>query len=173
MVPKAVIAHHTEQRLRLKFTMHRGDKPFFDALAKKLGAAFKSCALEANASTGSILMIGKPPTPQAVAEYGRREELFVLDANKPRPMSLATFVASHLQSADRRIQQVTSGHIDLPGATFMALLIYGSIELIRGNWRTPPWYTAFWYAFGLYSKSLIDQVTAEKLLDPPGTTIDI
>jgi len=60
-------------------------------------------------------------------------------------------------SLNQKIQQVTSGRLNLTNGIFLALVIFGVSELIRGNWKTPPWYTAFWYAFGVYSKTLFDQ----------------
>jgi hypothetical protein len=51
---------------------------------------------------------------------------------------------------------------DLTSALFAALVIFGISELIRGHWKTPPWYTAFWYAFGGYSKVLLDQAAAQR-----------
>jgi hypothetical protein len=47
--------------------------------------------------------------------------------------------------------------VDLPGMVFLSALLIGLYELARGNFRPPPWYTAFWYAFGVYSKSLMDR----------------
>jgi hypothetical protein len=165
MAPKAVVAHQTDKRLRLKITSHRGDKSFFDVAVKKLRSAFKSCTFETNTLTGSILIVGDDIELCTIADYGRSADLFRLDAAETQSPTLALSATAPLHAADRRIQQVTSGRVDLPGAIFIALLVFGIIELIRGNWRTPPWYTAFWYAFGLYSKSLMDQSLGTKSID--------
>jgi hypothetical protein len=39
----------------------------------------------------------------------------------------------------------------------MGLLGTGIYQIVRGNFGAPPWYTAFWYAFGVFTKSLIDK----------------
>jgi hypothetical protein len=40
------------------------------------------------------------------------------------------------------------------------------VEIMRGNFRMPPWYTAFWYAFGLFTKSMLDRTDSTCSNDP-------
>ena len=40
--------------------------------------------------------------------------------------------------------------MDLAGILLLFLLIAGMTEILRGKIQMPPWYTAFWYAFGIY-----------------------
>jgi hypothetical protein len=35
------------------------------------------------------------------------------------------------------------------------LVITGVYQILRGQFRTPPWYTAFWYAFGLLTMFVV------------------
>ena len=49
------------------------------------------------------------------------------------------------------------GKIDLPSGIFFALLGTGIYQLARGRFIIPPWYTAFWYAFGLVSMYVIEK----------------
>jgi hypothetical protein len=93
---------------------------------------------------------------------GAVKKLFEVAAVEKAERAMALSVTAPLHSANRQIRQVTGGRVDLPGAVFLALLVFGAVELLRGNWRTPPWYTAFWYAFGLYSKSLIDHAGGDQ-----------
>jgi hypothetical protein len=51
--------------------------------------------------------------------------------------------------------------LDLPGMIFLSLLAVGLWELAIGNFKRPPWYTAFWYAFGLFSKAIFDELKSE------------
>jgi hypothetical protein len=168
MAPLAVITHKTAHRLRIRIASRRGESTYFAVTEDKLRDAFADLSVTGNALTGTILLTGKPLDVDAVVDFGRSKKLFVvksIPANGP-PMALS--VAAPLHSANRRIQQVTGGRVDLSGAVFVALLGFGITELIRGNWRTPPWYTALWYAFGLYSKSLIDQSIDIDAMDPDG-----
>lgn len=168
MIPVARITHRTPDRMRLKVVPRRGDLPFFDAMAEKVSTAFPDWAVEVNALTGSMLVSGEGLTPQKLTEFGRGEGLFEMETAVDAKHSLALSVTEPLHSADRQIKELTGGRIDLPGAIFVFLLFFGIIELIRGNWRTPPWYTAFWYAFGLYSKTLIDAPHGAVAIDPDG-----
>ncbi len=58
---------------------------------------------------------------------------------------------------DRSLRAVSGGKVDLPSAIFLALLGTGIYELVRGRFSAPPWYTAFWYAFGLVSMYVIEK----------------
>jgi hypothetical protein len=147
--------------MRFRIASRRGDLSFFVRLEKKLTAAFPAWTVQANALTGSMLAMGETLTIETIKDFGHKEKLFDIEADMPTSRPMALSVAAPLQSANRRIQEVTSGRVDLPGAVCVALLVFGIIEIIRGNWRTPPWYTALWYAFGIYSKSMIDQVTKD------------
>jgi hypothetical protein len=168
MVPLAVIAHKTAHRLRIRIASRRGESSYFAATEDKLREAFADLSVTGNALTGTILLTGKPLDVDAVVDFGRSKKLFAIQTIPANGPSMARSVAAPLHSVNRRIQQVTSGRVDLPGAVFIALLGFGVVELIRGNWRTPPWYTALWYAFGLYSKSFIDQSVDIDAMDPDG-----
>jgi hypothetical protein len=157
MLPRAAIAHRTTNRLRMRINARRDDEAFFVVAGEKLGQAFARAVTQVNARTGSILISGTLPDIASLAVWARNEGLFALDTEHPKPQQLAMEVASPLRSADRAVRQWSGGRLDMPGALFAALLLHGVIELVRGNWKTPPWYTAFWYAFGLYSTALFDQ----------------
>jgi hypothetical protein len=58
---------------------------------------------------------------------------------------------------DRSLRAVTGGKVDIPSAVFLALLCSGLYQLMRGRISAPPWYTAFWYAFGLVSMYVIEK----------------
>jgi hypothetical protein len=60
-------------------------------------------------------------------------------------------------SLDRSLRAVTGGKIDIPSGVFLALLGSGLYQLVRGQISAPPWYTAFWYAFGLVSMYVIEK----------------
>jgi hypothetical protein len=165
MVPKAIIAHHTSSRLRIRVCARRADRGYFKRLKDHFSKAFPSLFVTVNSATASLLMTGEPIGLQEIADSASKEKLFTLDASKPQDSPMALSITEPLHTTSHQIRQVSGGRLDLPGAVFLALMVSGIIEIIRGNWRTPPWYTAFWYAFGLYSKSLIEQTADKGIVD--------
>lgn len=156
MTPQAVVLHKTNDRMRLRIASRRRDISFFDMLDRKITDAFPSLSVQTNAVTGSLLLCGGSVELDDLAAFGRSNRLFELAADRIGKEAMTLSITTSMKSANQRIRQLTGERVDLPNALFISLLIFGVIELMRGNWRTPPWYTAFWYAFGLYSKSLID-----------------
>jgi hypothetical protein len=60
--------------------------------------------------------------------------------------------------ANHQVKALSGGELDLSGIIFIALLGFGLWELAIGNFKRPPWYTAFWSAFRLFSKTIIDEL---------------
>jgi hypothetical protein len=152
-LPEAFVAHSSAARIRVRIPGCRRDLKYF---AKVRKAALKAPVemIRANALTASILFQGRQATADAVAAFGRDNGLFAIAPPAPAP-SLARRIASPLATCDRSIKSVSAGQIDLPGALFILLLFTALYEIARGRFRTPPWYTAFWYAFGLFTKAVI------------------
>lgn len=165
MSPLAQIAHSSTHRLRLKIAKGGRDPSYFSGLKKKLEQAFTTCKVQANPLTGSIIVTGDAVDAKAVSEFGRSNALFRVESGEAKSTAMAVSIIAPLRNADRNLKMATDGRMDLPGAVFVALVIFGIIEIVRGNWRSPPWYTAFWYAFGLYSKTLFDQVASMEDVD--------
>jgi hypothetical protein len=165
MVPLAQIVHSSPRRLRLRIAGSRGDVSYFAETSQKLTSAFAKAKVQANALTGSIVLTGDGVDVAAVSDFGRSQGLFRVQAAEPGGKPLLNSIVLPLQAVDRNVRAATSGRMDLPGTLFVALLLFGIVELIKGNFRSPPWYTAFWYAFGLYSKVLFDQVAALNAVD--------
>lgn len=160
MLPAADIVHKTASRVRLRIRPCRGDQDYFDKVAVYLSERFASARITANPGTASVLVVDSELDLEAIAELARSRKLFDLSLSDPGARlssPLALDVALPIRGVNRQIDRLTGGAADLPGVIFMALLSFGIIELIRGNFKIPPWYTAFWYAFGLFSKSLVDR----------------
>ena len=51
------------------------------------------------------------------------------------------------------LRRFSSGELDLAVMVFIALLGVGVYQIARGNFGAPPWYTAFWYALGVLTKT--------------------
>jgi hypothetical protein len=149
-LPGAFICHQSPRRLRIKIASQKGNVEFFDQLQNTLARLQTFDRLEVNALTGSVLLVDKNLNVDHIAEHARDLRLFdLMDQNDSRS-SITTQLVSNLGDLNNSIRRLTSGEIDLVGSLLLVLLISGLTELIRGNLRMPPWYTTFWYAFGLY-----------------------
>jgi hypothetical protein len=115
--------------------------------------------VEASPSTAGLLIRAADLSAEQVADAGAK--LFRLAPPEGARPSAAGLVTSPVAGADRALKTVTGGVLDLPKAVFLLLVAFGIYELARGNFKKPPWYTAFWYAFGVLSKSILDRQTDE------------
>jgi hypothetical protein len=160
MVPIAHVSHRTPERMRIRIPLRKGDADYFARLEKSLTDRFNFQKLTVNHLTGSILIVDPSIDPAAVADHGRENELFDLQVLQPPREALARKVSSPVAALNRSIERFSGGDVDAAGLVFIALCVYGVIEIARGNLRRPPWYTALWYAFGVFTKSIVDR--AEK-----------
>jgi hypothetical protein len=153
--PKALIVHSSPGRLRIRIPQCRGHLAYFAGVRKAaLKAPFE--IIRANAATGSILFTGPQATAEGADAFGRDNELYAITPAAPVP-SLTKRIVDPLVCCNRGIEKLSSGQLDLPGALFILLVFVAIYEIARGRFRIPPWYTAFWYAFGLFTKALIDR----------------
>jgi hypothetical protein len=157
MFPQAFISHQVQSRIRLKIPARKGDPSFFAELNDKLVGLKQFDQVESNCTTGSILLVKKELNVHQLARFAAEEKLFDLVLEETGSVSLKDQVAGPMAALSRQIKNFTGGELDLPGTIFISLLIFGLYELARGNFTAPPWYTAFWYAFGIFSKSMIDR----------------
>lgn len=156
-LPRAVVVHASPDRQRIRIPSRRGDRDYF----VKVHQAAVQAPIEivrANVLTGSILFQGKKADPESIARFGSDNNLFRIEPALPAP-ALAKRISAPVTTVDGTIKHLTAGQLDLPGALFILLLFTAVYEIARGRFRTPPWYTAFWYAFGLFTKALIDRET--------------
>ena len=163
-LPEAYISHQSPQRLRIKVTSRRGDAQYFEKLQEVFTRFQTVDRLEVNALTGSVLIVDEKVDVDDIADFAKARRLFYLtDQNRSRaPMT--TQLVSHLDNLNLNLRRLTSGEMDLAGILLLLLLISGLTEILRGNFRLPPWYTAFWYAFGVYKlASVIKEKSAEEV----------
>lgn len=164
--PLARIGHQSPGRLRLKIDDQRGDIDYFKTLEAALADKFPSHAVSANPQTGSLLIVGEEIDINIVAKHGTAKSFFTLDQSSESNVPLAESVVDPILSVNKKLRQVSGGSLDMPGLIFISALLFGAYEILRGNFRSPPWYTAFWYAFGIYSKLYFDKKSAEQ--EDPG-----
>jgi hypothetical protein len=136
----------------------RGNKAFFSRVEEKLSSFPGTSRIELNPATGSLLFLGRAVDLKTISRVAQKEGLFTLRVPEQRPVSLPQRIAAPLGGLSSKVRHLTGGHLDLPGLAFLSLLGVGLLQILRGDLRSPPWYTAFWYAFGVFSKSLADMM---------------
>jgi hypothetical protein len=148
--------------LRLQIRSRRGDAGYFEKVAGRLKEALPSHRIAASALTGSLLIEDEAVDWDVLKTAAEDHALFSIRASDALPrQSLAGRIAVPVRGANRRLISLSDGLLDLPGLVFLSLLAFGLWELAIGNFKRPPWYTAFWYSFGLFSKTLIDELKRE------------
>lgn len=162
MVPAAEIVHRTPNRLRLSIPMLKGNASYGARLGEALAEYPGIDKVRIDLITASVLVQGLTLDPPGLAEFGRSRELFNLERSHG-PRSLAEQATRPVRSLSRQVRQLTGGDLDLPEMAFLTLLGVGIVQALRGNLPIPPWYTAFWYAFGIFSKTLMDRYSKSDL----------
>jgi hypothetical protein len=162
MLPQAIVSHRTAERLRIKIPSRKGDGAFFSTVKQSLERDLKYRLLKVNALTGSVLIVDSGVDLEALADRAARAGLFILEHRLAPVQPVGRTVFSPLMELNRKISRFTEGAVDFPGMVFLALCGFGIYEILRGNIRPPPWYTAFWYAFGIFTKSMVDRTHGEK-----------
>jgi hypothetical protein len=157
MLPEAHIGHRAPERLRIKIPSKKGKPSYFSGLSDVFSRDKRFVKLEVNDLTGSVLFLGKDIDIDAIAEYGEANQLFKLDRVHPYPVPVSRKVVSPVGKLSNYFHTLTGGEVDLQGMAFLTLMGVGLYQIIRGNFRAPPWYTAFWYALGMFTKSLSDK----------------
>lgn len=162
MLPEAHVSHQSAKRLRIKIPSHKGDWDYFQSLGKKLVKYQDFDVLQLNPVTGSVLLLDERLDVAGIEAYASENGLFDLRRAATRAVPLSRRIAEPLSDTSSFLSRTTGGFLDLPGAAFLLLLGVGLYEIVRGNFRTPPWYTAFWYAFGVFTKCIVDKASKEE-----------
>jgi hypothetical protein len=159
MLPEAHASHQTAERLRLKIPSQRGSLPYFKRVLETLSRLKNMDRVEVNAQTGSVLLVKDDLDLADLAEYAKNQKLFTVITVKKASVPISQRLMQPLGKISRSVHKFSGGEIDLASMAFLSLLGVGVYQLIRGNLRAPPWYTAFWYALGLFTKSLVEKKT--------------
>lgn len=153
MIPQAIVVHRMAGRLRVRVPTKKGDAAYFGSVRDALSALEGVEGVEVTPYTGSILVRGPAPV-KAVTDAAESRGLFAL--KEERAVKVTAFhdaVADGFGALNDRIKTATGATFDLPGLAFAALVGAGIYQIARGNFTAPAWYTAFWYALGIFGKS--------------------
>ena len=155
MTPEAFIVHQTDERIRFRIPSEKGNGEYFALLVESILKHHEYDRIEANPLTGSLLIVQKDLEIEGLIGYAEMNHLFSV---KPQPhVSITEQVSRPIGSLNQYLHRFTKGDLDLSGLAFVALCGAGLIQILRGNLRAPPWYTAYWYAFGILTKTMADK----------------
>jgi len=154
MTPAAYVSHRAPQRLRIRIPSEKGNSSFFSGLIDRFAACPGVEEIKVNAQIGSALILGDT---KVATDFAKKNELFHLKpVSRPRKTFFAG-VADTFRSYDKNLRQITGGELDISSLVFLSLLISGIWQIAKGNLGMPAWYTAFYYALGVFTHTQVDE----------------
>jgi hypothetical protein len=157
VLPEAFVSHHSSGRLRIRIPSRRGEEDFFSSLEAACARWHARARTRTNPLTGSVLICADAIDREELADFGRAQGLFDLQTQSGSRRPVMHDMVKPVAGLDRSLTLLTGGRVDLASGVFLTLLGFGIYEIARGRWTSPPWYTAFWYAFGLVSMFVIEK----------------
>ncbi len=155
-LPKGEIVHHTTARMRIRIPGKKNNPEFFKSLEKSLKNIPEIKTIRPNPLTGSLLLEGDFSAAGQVTDLLETNKFFQLEIPKTDGTPLRQKVYQSFSISNRFVKDHSRGELDLPILIFLMLVGTGIYQLVRSEVRLPPWYTAFWYALGVFTKSLMD-----------------
>jgi hypothetical protein len=154
MIPEAYVSHRAPRRLRIRIPSKKGNSSLFSTLLDRLAECPDIEEVKANPQIGSALIMGDA---KVVADFAKKNELFHLKpVRRPRKTFFAD-VAHTFRMYDKNLKKVSGGELDIPSLVFLSLLISGIWQIAKGNIGMPAWYTAFYYALGVFTHTQVDE----------------
>jgi len=167
MLPEASVIHCTLNRIRLKIPSARGNRQYFAEIGEKLSGIAGLNRIEINPATGSILILSDSIRLEGLGDFAAEHGLFEITSQRAQREPLSKKIIKPLSDLSSSVTRLSGGELDLPGLVFIALLGVGAVQILRGNFGAPPWYTAFWYALGVFTKSLTDKTPKQEQATTP------
>lgn len=152
MLPAAHCVHKLPTRARIRIPSRKDDGGFFASVKERLHRCEQVTGVEINAGTGSVLVFYTGDF-SAITAYAEKQCIFRLAAKNHNPNTLTQVTLTTYKNLDARVKKLTGGELDLPGATYLALVGAGIYKIAKGNFTAPAWYTAFWYALNIFLKA--------------------
>jgi len=155
MIPNAIIAHASVGRLRIKIPSQRGNLDALKSSGDQIAACPGILSIEVNPATGSMLLLHQTSVRE-IAEYARLKGLFSLQEQRDPKAPSANVrrnVGETFKRFDEQIQSLTDGEMDLRGFVGAGLVVAGTAQILTGNVGAIPWFTAYWYAFHMFSRT--------------------
>jgi hypothetical protein len=162
MASEASKTHSIQGRLRIRIPSKKRDEAYFAAVKDAISAVEGVDGVQVTPQTGSVLVFHHTDA-DTITQAGVSKDLFeVSEAPKVRTTLLHDSIAVQISEIDNRIREFSQGGVDLRGLAFIGLVGTGIYQIARGNFTAPAWYTAFWYALGLFGKATNNGSSASK-----------
>jgi hypothetical protein len=164
--PEALVSHSLPTRLRIKIPSRKRDAAYFAAVQEGLSSCPGVTRVEVNPLVGSVL-VHYSGDAKSLAAHAKARRLFHVKAGKARRRSIMGEVAATFGTYNSQLKKMTGGELDLASLVFLSLVVSGVYQILRGNLTAPAWYTAFYYALGVFSHNRpVDEFDeGEDLLD--------
>jgi hypothetical protein len=157
MIPHAHVSHGMPCRLRIKVPSKKGDLSYFAEVQEQLSACPGVQDVTVSPYTGGAVIL-YDCDERTVAEYAREKGLFTLGhPARLKKKTLFDHVADTFGTYNKSLKKLTDGQVDVPSLVFLSLVISGIYQIARGNLSSPAWYTAFYYAVGVFSRARVDE----------------
>jgi hypothetical protein len=159
MLPDAYLSHAIPGRLRVKIPSKKGDSCYFDDVHKQMSGYEGIASVAVNALTGSVLVIHTVDF-RKIAAYAERNNLFRMEDVKPfeKQTYISRKVSETFKDVNSRVIVSTKGFANVPDLVLLALVGLSAIQISRGNFTAPAWYTALWYALNIFLKAQAKEV---------------
>jgi hypothetical protein len=168
MIPEAHVSHRMTRRLRIKIPSRKGDIPYFSNLREQVSKWPGVEEITVNPQIGSALILYTGKT-QNLVKLAKSSGLFQLKKVGRGRTTLFESVADTFKTYNTNLKQVTDGEVDIPTLVFLSLLVSGIWQIARGSVAMPAWYTAFYYALGVFTRSQVDELDeGEELVEDFG-----
>ncbi len=169
-IPQAHVRHGMARRLRINVPSRRKDSDYFHALEERLIKCPGVESVLVNPQTGSVLLVHDSDIG-TIAKFASKEGLFHLRPSSRPRKSLLARVGDTFQGYNKQLKGMTGGEFDIPSLVFLSLVISGIFQIMKGNVGAPAWYTAFYYALGIFTKTAADEFDEGDSLEELGEDI--
>jgi len=156
MIPHAHVSHIMSCRLRIKVPSRKGDLSYFADVQEQLSMCPGVQEVSVSPHTGGALILYNCDK-KSISEYAQEKGLFILKHPAGSQRALFSHVAHTFKMYNTSLKKLTDGQIDIPSLAFLSLMISGVYQLARGNLSVPAWYTAFYYALGVFTRAQVDE----------------
>jgi len=157
------VSHRMSHRLRIKIPSRKGDESYFSRLRERLAECPGIEHVRVNPGIGTTLIVHSCTTKELV-EFAKKKHLFELKRVVRAPATLFGNMAKTFEGYNKNLRTWTDGELDIQSLVFLSLLVSGIWEVARGNLTMPAWYTAFYYALGVFTRSQMDELDEGTLL---------
>ncbi len=159
MLPDAYVSHVIPGRLRVKIPSKKGDARYFDDVHKQMSGYEGIARVVVNALTASVLVIHELNS-RKIAAYAEQGNLFRIEDVKPfeKQTYISRKVSETFRDVNSRVIVSTKGFANVPDLALLTLVGLSVIQISRGNFTAPAWYTALWYALNIFLKAQAKEV---------------